>query len=163
VGRAVLIGEKRGCRVMTVRIVLLACLAATLFMAGAIAVVQFVHYPLFAKIDRGSFCVYHAEHSRLITPVVFLPMVIELATSGWLVVYRPNGSSGWLAGMGFAAALIAWAITGAWAVPLHRRLAHGFDQGAQQSLLHANSFRAVAWCVHSLIVLIMTERVLQCV
>lgn len=146
---------------MATNFVLLACLASALYMTGVIAVVQVVHYPLFAAVDRASFGRYHGEHVRLMMYVVFAPMVIELAASGWLVCYPPVGSGGWLSGTGLAAAIVTWAVTAVFSVPLHNRLAGGFDEAAHRALVRTNAIRVVAWVVHSIVLLIMTERVLR--
>ncbi len=57
--------------------VLLAHLAATLFMAGVIWFVQVVHYPLFSRIGSEKFSLYSNAHSRLTTCVVGPPMLVE--------------------------------------------------------------------------------------
>jgi hypothetical protein len=60
-----------------VKYVLLAHLAATLFMAGVIWFVQVVHYPLFSRIGSEKFSLYSKAHSRLTTCVVGPPMLVE--------------------------------------------------------------------------------------
>lgn len=140
---------------------LLTCLAATLYMTGVIAVVQWVHYPLFDRVDAASFGRYHLEHVRRMTPVVFGPMVVELVTSGWLVVRPPDGSPAWLAWAGLCAAVATWVVTAAISVPLHNRLARGFEAGAHRALVASNALRAAAWVVHSAVVLTMTARAMK--
>lgn len=137
---------------------LLACLAATLYMTGVIAVVQWVHYPLFERVEPSAFRRYHAEHVRLMTHVVFLPMVIELLTSGWLAFRPPHGSGRWLAIAGLGLALLTWGVTACVSVPLHNRLAAGFDAGAHRLLMRTNAIRAAAWAVHSGVVITLTAR-----
>lgn len=140
---------------------LLACLASTLYMTGVIAVVQWVHYPLFDRVDPASFRRYHAAHVRLMTHVVLAPMAIELATSGWMFAWPPSGAERWLSGAGLVAALTTWSVTAAVSVPLHNRLAEGFDAAAHRALVRTNAIRAAAWVVHSAIVLTMTARALR--
>lgn len=137
---------------------LLACVASTLYMTGVIAVVQWVHYPLFERVEPASFRRYHAEHVRLMTYIVLVPMVIELATSGWLVLWPPRGSGRWLGGAGLVAASVTWVVTGGVSVPLHNRLAEGFEAGTHRALVRTNAIRAAAWILHSAIVLTMTAR-----
>ena len=146
---------------MTTKITLLACLASTLYMTGVIAVVQVVHYPLFARVDPSAFPRYHSEHIRLIGLVVMVPMAVELVTSGLLVVRRPDGTSPGLALAGLAAVLATWVITAVWSVPSHDRLAWGFDATAHQTLVWTNVLRALGWVAHSVTVLIMTGRALR--
>jgi hypothetical protein len=57
--------------------VLLANLAATLFMVGVIWFVQVVHYPLFSRVGSEKFSLYPKAHSRLTTYVVGPPMLVE--------------------------------------------------------------------------------------
>ncbi len=136
--------------------VLLACLALTLYMTGVIVVVQVVHYPLFERVEATSFRRYHAEHVRLMTLVVIVPMIVELVTSAWLVFLLTEMTSRWLAWAGLTAAIITWAATARLSVPLHDRLAAGFDPEAHRSLVRTNLVRTVAWIIHSLIVLVLT-------
>ena len=56
-------------------------------------------------------------------------MILELVTSIVLVVWPPSGSGAVLAWAGLVAALVSWSVTAAWAVPMHRRLALGFEPG----------------------------------
>jgi hypothetical protein len=60
-----------------VKYVLLAHLAATLFMVGVIWFVQVVHYPLFSRAGSEKFAIYSEAHSRLTTYVVGPPMLVE--------------------------------------------------------------------------------------
>lgn len=57
--------------------VLLAHVAATLFMVGVIWFVQVVHYPLFPRVGPEKFSLYLEAHSRLTTYVVGSPMLVE--------------------------------------------------------------------------------------
>jgi hypothetical protein len=62
-----------------VKYVLLAHLAATLFMVGVIWFVQMVHYPLFSRIGPEKFSLYSEARSRLTTHVVGPPMLVEFS------------------------------------------------------------------------------------
>lgn len=146
---------------MSNELALLACLASTLYMTGVIVVVQVVHYPLFERVETIAFPRYHAEHVRRMTPVVLLPMLVELVSSAWLAFRRPEGASPWLCWVGLAAALVTWAATGWLSVPLHNRLAREFEAGAHRALVRTNVVRTVAWSVHSATVLAMTAGALH--
>ena len=51
-------------------------------------------------------------------------------------------------------AIITWAATAQLSVPLHDRLAAGFDSEAHRSLVRTNArIWTAAWIIHSLIVL----------
>lgn len=146
---------------MSTSLPLLACLASTLYMTGAIAVVHWVHYPLFERVEASAFRRYHEQHVRLITPVVALPMLVELLSSGWLTIWPPPGSGRWLAGSSLIAAMVTWAVTASLSVPLHGRLAEGFDPTSHRALVRTNAIRAAAWFAHSGIVLGMTALALR--
>jgi hypothetical protein len=135
---------------------LLACLASTLFMAGVIGVVQVVHYPLFDEVGREEFERYHAEHCRLMGYVVGLPMVVELFSSIFLVVSPPEGVSLAWPWAGLAMAIVSWGTTGFVSVPLHDKLARGFDAWAHRRLVATNWIRFLSWNAHALIALAMT-------
>ena len=138
---------------MATRLVFLACLASTLGMTGLIWFVQVVHYPLLGRVDAASFGAYHADHTRLTGRVVFVPMVVELLTSVWLIIDRPTGLSPALAWFGLVAAGITWGVTAFLSVPAHNHLSQGFDPGWHRSLVGTNWSRAWAWTAHSALLL----------
>ena len=72
-------------------------LIATWYMVGLIWMVQIVHYNMFDRVGEEQFQQYEADHNRLITPIVFLPMLIELATAVLLVVSTPEILPRWAA------------------------------------------------------------------
>ena len=61
--------------------ILLANLAATLFMVGLVWFVQVVHYSLFARVDREGFALYSGAHSCPTSYVVRPRMLIEASTT----------------------------------------------------------------------------------
>ena len=143
---------------MFTKMTLLAGLTATWYMTGLIVFVHRVHYPLFGNVQVEGFRNYHAEHVRRTTPTVFLPMVVELVTSGFLVYRRPEGTAAWLAWAGLGAAGVCWLATAGLSVPLHNRLSLGFNAHAHRSLVRTNTVRLVAWAAHAVILLVMTAR-----
>jgi len=137
------------------RLVLLAHVAATLMMVGLIWFVQVVHYPLFGAVGEDGFVKYAFEHSRRTTFVVALPMLLELATAGVLVLRQPMGVSSVQAWMGLALVAIIWLSTYALQVPQHTILGKGFDQGAHQLLVVSNWIRTIGWSMRGLLVVWM--------
>lgn len=135
--------------------VLIACAAATWFMAGVGWLVQVVQYPLFASVGRESFVEYHRLHSARITPVVFPAMAIELATSAWLLFSRPAGTSMALVVAGFALALATWLATALLAVPRHSELGAGFDERTHRRLVRSSWVRTLAWSAHGVVVAVL--------
>ena len=63
-----------------VKYILFGNLAATLFMVGAVCIVQVVHYSLFVRVDREGCALYSGAHSRLTSYVVRPPMLIEFSS-----------------------------------------------------------------------------------
>ena len=54
--------------------------------------VQVVHYPLMAKVSNENYVEYQQLHERMITPVVGVPMLIEIVTAILLLNDLPKGS-----------------------------------------------------------------------
>ncbi len=131
---------------------LLANLAATLFMVGLAWFVHVVHYPLFAEVDPERFLRYHELHSRRTTWVVLPVMAVELGTSIALVVDPPGGERV-LAVAGALLAVGAWALTAVAAVPAHRALGSGLSDAGLRRLLRADLARALVWTAHGGVVI----------
>jgi hypothetical protein len=136
-------------------VILLAQAASTLFMTGAIWIVQVVHYPLFAFAGREGFDVQAREHQRRITPVVGSVMLLEGATAVLLLLARPAGVGRSLPVLALVLLLAIWISTAFVQVPLHRRLSCGFDEEAISRLVATNWLRTVLWTVRSALVLIV--------
>ncbi len=138
--------------------VLLAHLAATLFMVGVVWFVQVVHYPLFSRVGSKKFSLYSEAHSRLTTYVVGPPMLIEAATALLLVFRRPEGVSLAATLIGLALVAVVWLSTALLQVPRHTALGSGFDQRAWSWLVLSNWVRTVAWSARGVLVLWMAAR-----
>lgn len=139
--------------------VLIACAAATWYMAGLHWFVQVVHYPLFTEVGREGFVGYHERHSSRTTLVVLPVMTAELATSAWLVADRPAGASTALVLAGLALAILTWAATFLLVVPRHRDLGAGLDPVAVRQLVGASWVRTVAWTAHGVVVAVLLAQV----
>ncbi len=116
--------------------------AATWALVGLIWIIQLVHYPLFAQVGRETFQDYHHCHTTQITWVVAPLMFTELATAAWLVF---TGSRElWL-----LASLVPlggnWLSTWWVQIPLHEKLAKGFDEQTHKRLVATNWWRTAAW------------------
>jgi hypothetical protein len=136
--------------------------ASTLFMVGVIAIIQVVHYPLFARVGTVGFPAYAAEHGRRITWVVGGPMLVELATALWLV-FRPlpPGVPAWMAWAGLAAVAALWASTFLLQVPQHERLRVAFDPLAHRRLVSTNGLRTALWSLRGVWVLYLLARAME--
>lgn len=133
--------------------ILLIHAAATLMMTGVIWMVQVVHYPLFNRVGIREFQQYEADHTTLITLIVFPLMTIELITAFSLALAPPGNLSRWIFWVGLGLVGVAWVSTAFIQLPLHTRLSNGFDASAYQQLVHTNWLRTLTWSLRSSLVL----------
>ncbi|MEM1069578.1 MAG: hypothetical protein AAGI63_11830 [Planctomycetota bacterium] len=120
-------------------------LLATWYMVGLIWMVQIVHYNLFDRVGQEGFVRYEADHGRLITPIVGVPMLIEIVTAALLLANAPAGFPKWAAWLGMAMVVALWMSTAFLQVPYHNQLMQGFDQAAYQKLVNTNWIRTFLW------------------
>jgi len=120
-------------------------LVATVFMAGLIAFVQVVHYPLMSSVGETSFVAYEEGHTVRTGWVVVPPMLVEVGAAVWLVVLPPSPGSAALAWMGLGLLGVVWLSTALLQAPAHGRLMGGFDPIVHRRLVHTNWIRTVAW------------------
>ena len=137
-------------------LLLLANVAATLFMVGVIWFVQVVHYSLFVRVGRSGFSAYSGGHTRLTGLIVGPPMLLEAATAVALVVWTPPGISVALVWTGLVLVAGIWLSTALWQAPRNTTLGRGFDPSAHRFLVASNWVRTVLWTARGVIVLVMT-------
>jgi hypothetical protein len=125
--------------------------ATTWFLVGLIWMVQVVHYPLFARVGSAEFAGYAAAHAHLITYVVGPLMLLELMTAIVLLAQWPPALPGWIGWLGLALVGVIWLTTMFVSVPLHARLATGFDAQAHALLVGTNWIRTLAWTARGLL------------
>ena len=126
-------------------LVLIVHLGATAFMAGVIWYVQLVHYPLMAGWPHEDFPRWEAVHREQTGFVVVPGMLLEGVTAGMLLFRRPPAMPAWLLWAGGAMLLAIWMSTFAIQVPLHERLASGWDAESHARLVQTNWLRTVLW------------------
>jgi hypothetical protein len=97
------------------------------------------------------FIEFHRQHSTRISLIVVAPMLVELATAVLLVTLFPEGVPRALAALGLGLLALVWVSTFAVQVPLHSRLAHGFDSKAHRRLVNSNWLRTAAWSLRAAI------------
>lgn len=136
-------------------LLIIANVAATVFMAGMIWTVQIVHYPLMAQVGEGSFTTYMADHRSRITSLLALPWAVEGITSAWLVLAPPPGVSVWLALLGLVLAGATVLVTISAAVPTHMLLDEAYDDVALRRLVAVNWIRTTAWSAHAVVALVI--------
>ena len=130
--------------------------SATWFMVGLIWFVQIVHYPLMGAVPANSFSAYARTHQRRTTWVVGPVMFFETSFA-LLLVWLPNGEfmDMTLRWTGLALLALIWASTFLLQVPLHAKLATGFDRTNWKRLVASNWLRTIAWSVRGIIALLL--------
>jgi hypothetical protein len=118
-------------------------LAATAFMAGVIAFVQFVHYPLMAHVGAPGYAEYQSRHATLTSGVVGIPMLAEALAAVWLMATRVEGRQVAILGVGLL--VMIWTSTALLQVPAHKALGRGFDTQTHRRLVATNWIRTIAW------------------
>ncbi len=132
--------------------------AATLFMTGLVWFVHVVHYPLFATVARSGddhWKAYEREHlrrARLLIPPIMLLEAASAAALPFLVETKGQSTLAWL---GLALLIVVHVSTFAGAVPMHKRIATGFDERVHRRLMQFNLVRALAWTARSVIALLL--------
>ena len=134
----------------------LAHAGATWFMTGLIWFVQIVHYPLMGAVSADAFPAFEKAHQRRTTWVVGPVMMLE-GICAVLLLWSPQGElSGtplhWIA---LALLGLIWASTFVLQVPLHARLALGFDRTVWRRLVATNWLRTCAWSVRGIIAILL--------
>lgn len=120
--------------------------AATTALAGLVWLVQVVVYPSFRVVGpTPAWPAVHAHHTRSMALVVTLPWAAQGATLAALLLRRPAGASPALLLLTAALAAATVAVTVASSVPLHRRLADGYDAAVAARLVATNWLRTAAW------------------
>lgn len=119
-------------------------IASCFIMTGVILVIQLIHYPGFAQIDKILFTNFHARHSKALGLIAGPMMCAELITALWLA---RSGAPGFV--LNAAAVLILWFLTFFISVPAHNHLAFGFDEKIWRRLLTTNWPRTILWCLRT--------------
>ena len=126
--------------------------SATWYMVGLIWLIQVVHYPLMQMVGRAEFVPYSLRHQQAITPVVGIPMLIEVATAAYLLVQDPQLRRSYWFLASCVLLVVIWVSTAFWQVPLHRDLLDGHAAERVNSLVLSNWVRTIAWSARGLIV-----------
>lgn len=121
--------------------------AVTWALVGLIWTIQAVHYPLLKDVGREGFVAYHTRHMKLITWVVGPLMLTEVGSAALLLHL---GERAVLFGISLGAMVLIWCSTWFCQVPLHHRLARGYDAPTIRRLVLSNIWRSVAWTIRGL-------------
>ncbi|MBK7405257.1 MAG: hypothetical protein IPJ41_11650 [Phycisphaerales bacterium] len=120
-------------------------------MAGLIWFVQIVHYPLFRRVGPIGYAAYQEAHMHRTTIVVGVPMLLELASALGLFLVPADAAPRAMAFLGAGLLAIVWLSTATVQVPLHARLAKGFDSFAASRLVASNWVRTIGWTLRGVI------------
>lgn len=122
-------------------------------MTGVIWLVQMVNYPLYVHVGEKNFSKYQIEHINRITPLVGIPMVIELFSSFFLLTSLPtnltNQNFSYLILINLVLNILIWLFTVSFSVPTHQNLKDGWDEKLYKKLLESNWARTIAWTLKS--------------
>jgi hypothetical protein len=138
------------------KILLIMQLVATLSLTGIIWVIQFVQYPFFSYVEKGNFPKYHAAYTFWVTTIVAPLMILELLTTIIFLSVPPENIDYNLLLLNSALTAVVWLSTFFIQVPLHKRLAAGFDANVHNSLVNSNWIRTIVWTLRSVLVLFFT-------
>ena len=138
--------------------VLLLQLFASIFMVGVIWYVQLVHYPLMAGWPHDDFPRWEAAHRQQTGFVVVPAMLAEGLAVMALLGKRPAGVPVWMVWTGALLLLAIWGSTFGIQVPLHEKLATGWDTVAHTSLVQSNWLRTVLWSARGLLAVAMLRQ-----
>lgn len=127
-------------------------IVSTFFLTGVIWVVQIVQYPFFRYISVVSWTKYHEDYRFWITPIVAPAMICELLTAILMIFYSQRFDTKFI-WAGLILVLIIWASTFFIQVPLHEKLAVGFDENTHQLLVQTNWIRTIAWSLRSVLMI----------
>ena len=132
-------------------------LFATLSMVGLIWFVQIVHYPMMANVGADGFEEYEQIHQQRTTIVVAPLMLAELATTLLLFQYSPSPVPQWMVLTGLGLLVAIWASTYLLQVPMHGKLASGFDADSHRFLVSSNWLRTFAWTARGLVAIAIAQ------
>ena len=124
---------------------------STWYMVGLIWMVQAVHYPLFSRVGAEHYVDYQQLHQKWITPVVGVPMIVELVTAILLLKYLPSTASPSLVWVALGLLIVVWLSTAFLQVPCHNQLSQSFDEQAHRRLVSSNWIRTVSWTLRGAI------------
>jgi len=133
--------------------------AATTGLAGLAWVVQLVVYPAFRVVGSTSaWPALHAHHTRAMATVVTLPWAVQGLTLAALLLRRPPGTTLPLLLLTGALAATTVVVTAVSSVPLHTRLASGYDDVLARRLVTTNWLRTGAWTAGAACSLVLLAR-----
>jgi hypothetical protein len=142
-------------------LILLANFVATCLMAGVIWFVQWVHYPLLAKVPVDRAVETATEHQRRTGQVLAIPMAVEGFTTLGLLISRPESVQIFWPWFGAVLLAVALGSTVFVSVPLHAKMATNPTADVGRRLVVTNWPRTIAWSLRAVVCFVMILQVLQ--
>ncbi|MCC7206612.1 MAG: hypothetical protein IT323_04860 [Anaerolineae bacterium] len=141
---------------LSVHVLFVVHLAATLALAGIIWLSQVVNYPQYRLVGPATLPAFIRMRLVRLLFITGPLMLAELGTALALVANPPPGVSpeGWAWGLALLAPI--WLSTAIFQAPQHIRLLKGFEPGLWRRLVLTNWIRTVGWTARALLVLALT-------
>lgn len=130
-------------------------------MAGVIWFVQWVHYPLLAKVPVDRAVETATEHQRRTGQVLAIPMAVEGFTTLGLLIIRPESVQIFWPWFGAVLLAVALGSTVFVSVPLHAKMATNPTADVGRRLVVTNWPRTIAWSLRAVVCFVMILQVLQ--
>jgi len=141
--------------------ILLANFVATCLMTGVIWFVQWVHYPLLAKVPVDRAVETAIDHQRRTGQVLAIPMAVEGFTTLGLLIIRPESVPIFWPWFGAVLLAVALGSTVFVSVPLHAKMATNPTADVGQRLVVTNWSRTIAWSLRAVACSVMILQVLK--
>ena len=144
-----------------INLILLANFVATCLMTGVIWFVQWVHYPLLAKVPVDRAVETAIDHQRRTGQVLAIPMAVEGFTTLGLLIIRPESVHIFWPWFGAVLLAVALGSTVFVSVPLHAKMTTNPTADVGQRLVVTNWPRTIAWSLRAVVCSVMISQVLQ--
>lgn len=141
--------------------ILLANFVATCLMTGVIWFVQWVHYPLLAKVPVDRAVETAIDHQRRTGQVLAIPMAVEGFTTLGLLIIRPESVPIFWPWFGAVLLAVALGSTVFVSVPLHAKMATNPTADVGRRLVVTNWPRTIAWSLRAVVCSVMILQVLR--
>lgn len=144
-----------------INLILLANFVATCLMTGVIWFVQWVHYPLLAKVPVDRAVETAIDHQRRTGQVLAIPMAVEGFTTLGLLIIRPESVHIFWPWFGAVLLAVALGSTVFVSVPLHAKMATNPTADVGRRLVVTNWPRTIAWSLRAVVCSVMILQVLK--
>ena len=141
--------------------ILLANFVATCLMTGVIWFVQWVHYPLLAKVPVDRAVETAIDHQRRTGQVLAIPMAVEGFTTLGLLIIRPESVHIFWPWFGAVLLAVALGSTVFVSVPLHAKMATNPTADVGQRLVVTNWPRTIAWSLRAVVCSVMILQIFR--